>query len=107
MAFACSLRRLLNVELPTATYCNTFIASNPGDLQGILIALKRLGVGLVVDDFGIGYSSLDCLIASPFDALKIDRSFVHDLETNIRHRAILDSVSLLAHDLGLRLIAEG
>lgn len=69
--------------------------------------LKQLGVALVVDDFGTGYSSLDSFAASPFDALKIDRSFIRDMATNFRHRAIVRTVTGFAEDLRLDLIAEG
>lgn len=72
-----------------------------------LNGLKELGVSLVVDDFGTGYSSLDSFAASPFDALKIDRSFVRDMATNFRHRAIVRTTARFAEDLGLSLIAEG
>lgn len=73
----------------------------------LLQALKGLGVQLVVDDFGTGYSSLDSFAAAPFDALKIDRSFVADLERNPRHRAIIRTIIGFAADLGLALTAEG
>jgi EAL domain-containing protein (putative c-di-GMP-specific phosphodiesterase class I) len=69
--------------------------------------LKALGVSLVVDDFGTGYSSLDSFATSSFDALKVDRSFVRDVTTNFRHRAIVRTITGFAEDLGLRLIAEG
>lgn len=72
-----------------------------------LNALKDLGVSLVVDDFGTGYSSLDSFATSPFDALKIDRSFIRDMTTNPRHGAIVRTIVGLAKDLGLGLIAEG
>ena len=64
-------------------------------------------MSLVVDDFGTGYSSLDSFATSPFDALKVDRSFVRDMVTNFRHRAIVRTITGFAEDLGLRLIAEG
>jgi diguanylate cyclase (GGDEF)-like protein/PAS domain S-box-containing protein len=73
----------------------------------LLQALKQVGVKLVVDDFGTGYSSLDSFAAAPFDALKIDRSFVVDLERNARHRAIIRTIIGFAADLGLSLTAEG
>ena len=73
----------------------------------VLNGLKELGVSLVVDDFGTGYSSLDSFAASPFDALKIDRSFIRDMVTNFRHRAIVRTTARFAEDLGLGLIAEG
>jgi diguanylate cyclase (GGDEF)-like protein/PAS domain S-box-containing protein len=72
-----------------------------------LHGLKQLGVSLVVDDFGTGYSSLDSFAASPFDALKIDRSFIRDMATNFRHRAIVRTIAAFAEDMHLDLIAEG
>jgi diguanylate cyclase (GGDEF)-like protein/PAS domain S-box-containing protein len=72
-----------------------------------LEALKALGVGLAVDDFGTGYSSLEAFAASSFDALKVDQSFVRDLDTNPRHRAIVRTIIGFARDLGLLLTAEG
>ena len=72
-----------------------------------LHGLKQLGVSLVVDDFGTGYSSLDSFAESPFDALKIDRSFVRDMVSNFRHRAIVRTIAAFAEDMHLDLIAEG
>src|SRR5678815_6059654 len=54
-----------------------------------------------------GYSSLDSFATSSFDALKVDHSFVRDMVTNFRHRAIVRTITGFAEDLGLRLIAEG
>ena len=78
-----------------------------GGAEEILWALKDLGVMLVVDDFGTGYSSLESFASAPFDALKIDRSFVCDMETNPRHRAIVRTITSLADELGLMLTGEG
>ncbi len=78
-----------------------------GGAEDTLWALKDLGVLLVVDDFGTGYSSLESFASAPFDALKIDRSFVMDMETNPRHRAIVRTITSLADELGLMLTAEG
>ncbi|HJU40972.1 MAG TPA: GGDEF domain-containing phosphodiesterase, partial [Tahibacter sp.] len=75
--------------------------------EAILRDVKALGVSLVVDDFGTGYSSLDSFASSPFDALKIDRGFVRDMESNRRHRAIVRTIAGFAEDLGLALTAEG
>ncbi len=81
-----------------------------GDQAGTLRtleAMRRLGVRLIVDDFGTGYSSLSSFLEPVFDGLKIDRSFVMDLDTAGRHRAIVRTIARFAADLGLDLVAEG
>jgi diguanylate cyclase (GGDEF)-like protein len=69
--------------------------------------LARLGVFLSIDDFGTGYSSLSYLRQLPARQLKIDRSFVKDLQSSGDARAVVDAVVRLAHALGLRVVAEG
>jgi diguanylate cyclase (GGDEF)-like protein len=69
--------------------------------------LARIGVYLSIDDFGTGYSSLSYLRSLPARQLKIDRSFVSDLETSRDARAIVDAVVHLAHAMGLSVVAEG
>ena len=69
--------------------------------------LGEIGVFLSIDDFGTGYSSLSYLRQLPAQQLKIDRSFIRDLETHEESRAVVHAVVNLAHALGLRVVAEG
>ncbi len=73
----------------------------------LLARLKDLGIGLAVDDFGSGYSSLNYLAQYEFDVLKIDRTFVADLSSNRKHQAIVQAIIGMAQALGYQLIAEG
>lgn len=69
--------------------------------------LRALGVSLAIDDFGTGYSCLSYLPALPFDALKIDRSFVKELDLKPENGAMIHSLVALAHNIGMRVIVEG
>ena len=73
----------------------------------ILERLKRLGVCLALDDFGTGYSALSSLKLLPFDRLKIDRSFVQDLQHDLNDRALAKAIIAMGRSLKLEIIAEG
>lgn len=72
-----------------------------------LLSLKELGLLLVIDDFGTGYSSLSYLKKYPIDQLKIDQSFVRNLENNAEDRQIIRAILSLAKTLKLTVVAEG
>jgi EAL domain-containing protein (putative c-di-GMP-specific phosphodiesterase class I) len=75
--------------------------------SSLMRELKGLGVSISIDDFGTGYSSLSALRNFPVNKLKIDRSFVHDIETDQSAAAVALAVISFAKTLGLRVNAEG
>jgi PAS domain S-box-containing protein len=94
--------RLLELELT-----ETVLMHNLGNTLPLLQALKDLGVSISVDDFGTGYSSLSYLKRLPIDTLKIDRSFVRELETSPDNAAIVAAIIAMSKSLKLRVVAEG
>lgn len=81
--------------------------AEPERLEGTLASLRSLGVRIAIDDFGTGFNSLDRLRKLRVDAIKIDRSFVSEVETHPDAAAIANTVVVLAHHLGLAVVGEG
>jgi EAL domain-containing protein (putative c-di-GMP-specific phosphodiesterase class I) len=80
---------------------------DPVGASDLLRRLRESGVGISIDDYGTGYSSLAYLKDLPADELKIDRAFTADLTVDARSQAIVEHTVSLAHVLGLRVVAEG
>jgi diguanylate cyclase (GGDEF)-like protein len=85
----------------------TVVMQNAGAAAILLRDLRALGVHVAVDDFGTGYSSLAYLTDLPITSLKIDRSFIQKLGSQTMATKIVRTVINMAHDLGLRSVAEG
>lgn len=83
------------------------LVDNYDKVQLLLEKVRELGISVSIDDFGTGYSSLSYLKKLPIDYLKIDRSFVQDLDTDENDKAIVLAVIAMAHSLKLGVIAEG
>ncbi|AMO72718.1 hypothetical protein AZE99_13440 [Sphingorhabdus sp. M41] len=105
------LQTLLDVGVPPGRLeieiTESALVSDLAVARDVIISLKNQGINISLDDFGTGYSSLRHLSELPFDKLKIDRSFVHGIETNSASQAIVRAVTALAHNLGLQVTAEG
>ena len=73
----------------------------------VLNEFRMMGIKISIDDFGIGYSSLNSLKLFPIDELKIDRSFIHDVIENPDKAAIAKAIIVMAHSLGYSVTGEG
>jgi len=74
---------------------------------GVLRELNRMGFRIALDDFGVGYSSLNYLRLFQFERIKIDRSFVSNIESDVDAKAILCAIASLGHSLRMKVVAEG
>ena len=83
------------------------LATRVDDVASDLVALRALGVGLAVDDFGTGYASLDYLRRFTFNEIKIDGSFVAGIESDLTDTAVTSSIVELGRVLNLTVVAEG
>jgi diguanylate cyclase len=92
----------LEIELTEAT-----LMTNAEKSIVMLEQLSQLGIIVAIDDFGTGYSCMSYLQRFPIDELKIDRSFIRDLDFNPNDVSIVRAILSLAHELGLKVVAEG
>ena len=83
------------------------ILMQPGESGDVLERLTDMGINLALDDFGTGYSALSYLRRFPIDRIKIDRSFVNDIDTNQSDAALARAIVGMAHGLNMQVIAEG
>ncbi|HHJ35772.1 MAG TPA: bifunctional diguanylate cyclase/phosphodiesterase, partial [Gammaproteobacteria bacterium] len=97
----------LNPSYLTLELTESSIMENVEQTIESLHKLKNIGVSLSIDDFGTGYSSLAYLKRFPIDKLKIDRSFVQNVDNNADDKSIVQSIIALGHNLKLSIIAEG
>jgi len=110
--FAASVAAVLATDeadphLLTLEMTETVFVRDSKSVRIVLNDLKDIGVMLAIDDFGTGYSSLSYLGQFPVDIVKLDRSFVADLEKVVASHTIVSAVIQLAHDLDMTVVAEG
>lgn len=94
--------KYLKIELTESS-----IMENPNFAVNVLSAMRNAGIKIYIDDFGTGYSSLAYLHKFPFDGLKIDRSFVNNINTNTSGMEILQAIVSLANSVKAHIVAEG
>jgi diguanylate cyclase (GGDEF)-like protein len=106
------LEELARVGLPTSCLEvevteGVFLGRSAGKVERALQRLSMAGVTIALDDFGTGYASLTHLKQFPVDVIKLDRSFVRDMETDASDAAIVKAVLSLGQSLGITVVAEG
>jgi len=107
-----NLKNILeNVGLDTSSLTlqitENSIMRNRDEIIQVMNSLKEIGIKLSIDDFGVGYSSLNYLKCFPLDTLKIDQSFIYDIPKDHNSMAITKSIITLAKNLNLKVLAEG
>lgn len=95
-------KNVLELEITESTLMN-----HPELMSTELVKIKSIGISVAIDDFGSGYSSLNYLKRLPVDVLKIDRSFIQDIETDPSDSAIVSGIVGLAQNLDMKTVAEG
>lgn len=93
---------VLNVEITESILIEDYKAA-----MSFVREMKTMNINVYLDDFGTGYSSLSYLHKFPFDAIKLDRSFINALDGSKQNAAIVESIGLLAKNLDIKIVAEG
>lgn len=94
--------RNLNIEITESA-----LITDVKNSQIVLEQIRNLGVSIQIDDFGTGYSSLSYLQQFPFNVIKVDRSFVQQLDSNDKNHGVVKSIILMAHELNMQVTGEG
>ncbi len=85
----------------------TALVQNRDRALHVLRQIKALGVQVAIDDFGVGYSSLETISLFPVDKIKIDRSFIQDIESHAKAQSLIRAILLMGDSLGIPVLAEG
>ncbi|MGX5172704.1 EAL domain-containing protein [Aliikangiella sp. IMCC44653] len=85
----------------------SILIQNRRHCQSVIISLRGKGVSIALDDFGVGFSALSYLTKFPINILKIDRSFIVDIETSFQNQIVLRHVFALAEELKIKVVVEG
>jgi len=108
LSFAAALREYqIDPQWLRLEITESAIVDEPDIAAARIAELRALGISIAIDDFGVGYSSLSRLRQYPIDTLKIDHSFVRDIATDHVAREVAGAVIMLAHKLGMTVVAEG
>jgi EAL domain-containing protein (putative c-di-GMP-specific phosphodiesterase class I) len=94
--------KLIELEITEGIFID-----NPEKAKQLLEQFRALGISIAIDDFGTGYSSLAYITQLPIDNLKIDRTFITQIEEGVKYEGMLISIIQMAHHLGLKVTAEG
>lgn len=110
--FALQVRRIMEEAGLSAKHLECEITEctlidNPEEALNVMQALRTQGVQLALDDFGTGYSSLAYLKSFPINTLKIDKAFIDDIDKNHTDKNMVQAIINIAHNLGLKVVAEG
>jgi diguanylate cyclase (GGDEF)-like protein len=104
---ACMRRYRVNADLIEIEITESSMLGGGDLVSGQLAAIRELGIKLLIDDFGTGYSSLSQLQRLEMDVLKIDRAFTSQLRKESSANVLVNAIVVMAHALGMRVVAEG